>query len=169
MTCSAAVAAADSAGPSGTVAAVFAAARSQPNVPYCWGGGDRNGLTRGQCAPGAPGFGCTGGVQFAFWQGARFTFTAGTNGGPPGSIHHVAIYSGGGRMIEAPHTGALVREVPVRLGGDLLARPIRWETPRDRLADRRRPGRLRGRGGCALLDRFRRGSEHRRARRSPRR
>jgi cell wall-associated NlpC family hydrolase len=27
----------------------------------------------------------------------------------PGSIHHVAIYIGGGRMIEAPHTGAQVR------------------------------------------------------------
>jgi cell wall-associated NlpC family hydrolase len=29
-------------------------------------------------------------------------------------IHHVAIYSGGGMMIEAPHTGASVRETPVR-------------------------------------------------------
>jgi peptidoglycan DL-endopeptidase CwlO len=27
----------------------------------------------------------------------------------PGSIHHVAIYIGGGQMIEAPHTGAQVR------------------------------------------------------------
>jgi cell wall-associated NlpC family hydrolase len=27
----------------------------------------------------------------------------------PGSIHHVAIYIGGGRMIEAPHSGAQVR------------------------------------------------------------
>ena len=29
-------------------------------------------------------------------------------------IHHVAMYSGGGMMIEAPHTGASVREVPMR-------------------------------------------------------
>jgi len=29
-------------------------------------------------------------------------------------IHHVAMYSGGGMMIEAPHTGANVREVPMR-------------------------------------------------------
>jgi len=29
-------------------------------------------------------------------------------------IHHVAMYVGGGMMIEAPHTGANVREVPLR-------------------------------------------------------
>lgn len=29
-------------------------------------------------------------------------------------IHHVAMYVGGGMMIEAPHTGANVREVPMR-------------------------------------------------------
>ncbi|MBV9413095.1 MAG: C40 family peptidase [Acidimicrobiia bacterium] len=29
-------------------------------------------------------------------------------------IHHVAMYVGGGMMIEAPHTGADVREVPMR-------------------------------------------------------
>ena len=28
-------------------------------------------------------------------------------------IHHVAMYVGGGMMIEAPHTGAFVRKVPV--------------------------------------------------------
>ena len=32
-------------------------------------------------------------------------------------IHHVAMYSGGGMMIEAPHTGASVREVPMRFDG----------------------------------------------------
>ena len=32
-----------------------------------------------------------------------------TNTSNPGSIHHVAIYIGGGMMIEAPHTGAQVR------------------------------------------------------------
>jgi len=33
------------------------------------------------------------------------------------SIHHVAIYVGGGRMIEAPFAGALIRQVPLRTRG----------------------------------------------------
>ena len=35
-----------------------------------------------------------------------------TDGG--GDMYHVAIYSGGGMMIEAPYDGVPVREVPVR-------------------------------------------------------
>jgi peptidoglycan DL-endopeptidase CwlO len=35
-----------------------------------------------------------------------------TDGG--GDMYHVAIYSGGGDMIEAPYDGVPVREVPVR-------------------------------------------------------
>lgn len=35
----------------------------------------------------------------------------------PGSIHHVAMYLGGGRMIHAPHTGDVVRVAPVYLDG----------------------------------------------------
>ena len=31
-----------------------------------------------------------------------------------GLVHHVTMYAGGGRMIEAPHTGSVVRTVPVR-------------------------------------------------------
>ncbi|GAB6901092.1 C40 family peptidase [Kineosporia succinea] len=38
----------------------------------------------------------------------------GTNTSNPSSIHHVAMYIGGGQMIEAPYTGAFVRIVPVR-------------------------------------------------------
>jgi cell wall-associated NlpC family hydrolase len=34
-----------------------------------------------------------------------------------GLVHHVTMYAGGGRMIEAPHTGAAVRIVPVRARG----------------------------------------------------
>jgi cell wall-associated NlpC family hydrolase len=36
---------------------------------------------------------------------------------PGGPIHHVAMYIGGGQMIEAPYTGANVRVVPLRRGG----------------------------------------------------
>ena len=37
------------------------------------------------------------------------------NGGAP--IHHVALYIGNGKMIEAPYTGARVRVVPLRTKG----------------------------------------------------
>lgn len=40
-----------------------------------------------------------------------------TNGRVAG-IHHVAMYVGGGQMIEAPNSGATVRVTSVRLGGD---------------------------------------------------
>jgi peptidoglycan DL-endopeptidase CwlO len=39
-----------------------------------------------------------------------------TDTSDPSTIWHVAIYSGGGRMIEAPRTGLQVREVAVRWG-----------------------------------------------------
>jgi cell wall-associated NlpC family hydrolase len=39
--------------------------------------------------------------------------------GRPGSVYHVAIYAGHGRMIEAPYPGKRVREVPVRSGDRL--------------------------------------------------
>lgn len=32
-------------------------------------------------------------------------------------IHHVAMYIGGGNMVEAPYTGANVRIVPLRRAG----------------------------------------------------
>jgi cell wall-associated NlpC family hydrolase len=37
------------------------------------------------------------------------------NGGAP--IHHVAMYVGDGKMIEAPYTGGNVRVVPMRTRG----------------------------------------------------
>jgi cell wall-associated NlpC family hydrolase len=39
--------------------------------------------------------------------------------GSPGSVYHVAIYAGHGRMIEAPYPGKRVREVKVRSGDRL--------------------------------------------------
>lgn len=45
--------------------------------------------------------------------------------GRPGAVYHVAIYAGGGRMIEAPYPGKRVREVSVRSAGRMsqVARP----------------------------------------------
>ena len=47
------------------------------------------------------------------------------DGSDAGSIHHVAIYSGGGRMIEAARSGVPVREVSLRMAGamDYAGRP----------------------------------------------
>jgi cell wall-associated NlpC family hydrolase len=37
--------------------------------------------------------------------------------GNPDTIHHVALYAGGGMILEAPYTGADVRIAPMRWGG----------------------------------------------------
>jgi peptidoglycan DL-endopeptidase CwlO len=102
-----------------------AAARSQLGVPYVWGGE----------SPGV-GFDCSGLVQWAWRQagvnlprtsGGQFAATTPVSiadlepgdllfYGPSGS-DHVAMYIGGGMMIEAPETGEVVHITPLRLGG----------------------------------------------------
>jgi cell wall-associated NlpC family hydrolase len=42
--------------------------------------------------------------------------------GSQGYVHHVAIYAGAGRMLEAPDSAHRVRLVPVRYGGLVGAR-----------------------------------------------
>ena len=103
-------------------------ALAQIGKPYQWGANgpdsfDCSGLT--QMAWQA------GGVSLPHWSVGQYAQALkipasqlrpgdliffGDQPGDAGSIHHVGLYVGGGRMIEAPHTGALVREVSVGRG-----------------------------------------------------
>jgi cell wall-associated NlpC family hydrolase len=104
---------------SATVVAAISFAAQQLNTPYLWGG------------TGAGGFDCSGLVQAAYRRAdvslprvaqsqydAGPQVTSGTSVEPgdlvffgTGSdgVDHVGLYVGGGEMIDAPHTGALVR------------------------------------------------------------
>jgi cell wall-associated NlpC family hydrolase len=104
---------------SGTVVAALSFAARQLGTPYLWGG------------TGSGGFDCSGLVQAAYRAAgitlprvaqdqfdAGPTVPAGTTvapgdlvffGGGPSAVDHVGLYVGSGEMIDAPHTGALVR------------------------------------------------------------
>ncbi|WP_141580189.1 NlpC/P60 family protein [Actinomadura sp. WMMA1423] len=103
-------------------------------TPYSWGGGDVSGPTYGIAqGAGTVGFDCSGltmyawgqaGVRLDHWTGTQWTsgphvpiselrpgdlvFFA-TSQSDPATIHHVGLYLSGGRMVEAPYTGARVR------------------------------------------------------------
>lgn len=127
---------------SGKGAAVVAAAQRWLGWPYSWGGGDASGPTYGQgTGANTKGFDCSGLTVYAYAQvgvqlprvaaqqfmvGTRIPRSAGLGPLAPGDllffaanpatgagVHHVAIYVGGGQMINAPHTGAAVRVEPV--------------------------------------------------------
>ncbi|HUR15397.1 MAG TPA: NlpC/P60 family protein [Mycobacteriales bacterium] len=104
-------------------------------VPYSWGGGDENGPTYGFAqGAGTKGFDCSGLTLFIYakagihldhysqsqWdQGKRVSSRSellpgdlmffATDTSNPRTIHHVSIYIGKGKMIEAPYTGEVVR------------------------------------------------------------
>ena len=110
-------------------AAVVRFALAQLGKPYLWG------------ATGTASFDCSGLTGWAFRQAgvnlprtSRQQWFAGPHVGladlapgdllfwaddvaRPGSIHHVALYVGGGRMIAAPRAGTLVREQAVYASG----------------------------------------------------
>lgn len=111
------------------------AALSQLGTPYSWGGGGIKGKSTGIAqGAGTVGFDCSGLVQYALAAGGMTTpdmvaqqqMKLGTQVDisqlQPGDLvatpngSHIAIYMGGGKMIEAPHTGAFVRVSPVRQG-----------------------------------------------------
>ncbi|WP_217641735.1 NlpC/P60 family protein [Actinopolyspora alba] len=131
---------------SSAVETVVSRALSQRGVTYAWGGGDADGATRGIRDGGVAdahgdyrkiGFDCSGLMVYAFAGiGIRlphysgYQYRAGErvplarkqrgdmlfwNDG--GGVHHVALYLGDGRMVEAPYSGARVRVTEVRYAG----------------------------------------------------
>jgi cell wall-associated NlpC family hydrolase len=128
-----------------SVEAVIARALSKLGLPYAWGGGNASGPTRGIRDGGVAdrygdynkiGFDCSGLMIYAF-AGVRslphysgYQYTSGRRvplaqmrrgdmlfWGGAGGIHHVALYLGGGQVVEAPQSGLRVRVAPVRYGG----------------------------------------------------
>ena len=98
-------------------AAIVAAAYSQIGVPYVWGG----------TSPGK-GLDCSGLTQYCYrcagisiprTSGAQLAAGTRVSDPSPGDIcwtpGHVAIYIGGGKMIEAQQTGVPVKISPVRV------------------------------------------------------
>ncbi len=128
---------------SGAAGSVIAAGMSVVGTPYSWGGGNAAGPSAGiDQGAGTVGFDCSGltswvfatvGVQLprtAAGQEAVSRPTASPRPGDlvffgaPGAAYHVAVYLGGGQMLDAPHTGAVVRVEPVWDGaryGQVLA------------------------------------------------
>jgi cell wall-associated NlpC family hydrolase len=110
-------------------------AYQQIGTPYSWGGGDENGPTYGFAqGAGTKGFDCSGLTLFAYgkagihldhytgsqWdEGKRISSRSDLEPGDlmffaydttdPSTIHHVSIYLGNGKMIEAPQTGDVVK------------------------------------------------------------
>lgn len=125
--------------PEGFPGALIAAAASQRGLPYVWGGGNFEGPTGG-------GFDCSGLVLYAAYQASggkiRLPHYSGSQihagrgiawadkmpgdliffsypgaGGP----HHVAIYIGGDRILQAPRTGDVVRYGTIgEFGGEVM-------------------------------------------------
>ncbi|WP_433873508.1 NlpC/P60 family protein [Saccharopolyspora sp. CA-218241] len=131
---------------SSAVEVVVQRALSQVGVPYAWGGGNAGGPTRGIRDGGVAdahgdyrktGFDCSGlmiyafagvGIELAHYSGYQYRsgeqvpLSRMQRGDmlfwqTGGRIHHVALYLGGGKMVEAPYSGSHVRVAPVRYGG----------------------------------------------------
>ncbi|TDC96887.1 NlpC/P60 family protein [Saccharopolyspora aridisoli] len=131
---------------SGDVEAVVSRALSQLGMPYAWGGGNSRGPTRGIRDGGVAdsygdyaktGFDCSGLMIYAFaaagitldhysgyqaQSGKRVPLSQMRRGDMlfwdhGGAIHHVALYLGNGKMVEAPYSGSRVRVTQVRYGG----------------------------------------------------
>ena len=115
---------------------------AQRGLPYAWGGGGSAGP-----GPGLPpdvgvvGFDCSGLTQYAYAQAgvyiprnSRSQYTSlpkvssddlrpgdlvfwATNPSKPDTIHHVAIYLGNEKMVEAPESGDIIKVSTMRWRG----------------------------------------------------
>ena len=110
---------------------------SQMGVPYSWGGGKPSGPSTGvDSGAGTVGFDCSGLTQFAYagvgvlipkysgdqYDTGRKIPVAQAKRGDllfwgPGGSQHVAMYLGGGKMLEASSTAGKVTVSPVRTAG----------------------------------------------------
>ena len=107
-------------------------------LPYAWGGGGTRGPGPGMAPDeGVIGFDCSGLTQYAYAQAgisiprnSRSQYAAlpkvssddlqagdlvfwGTDASDPGSIVHVALYLGGGKVVQAPESGDVVKVSPM--------------------------------------------------------
>ncbi|MCZ2830343.1 NlpC/P60 family protein [Modestobacter sp. VKM Ac-2986] len=130
------------AGDSSAVETAIAAARRHIGVIYSWGGGSLTGPSMGWgIDAGIVGFDCSGLTRYAYAQAgvaiprnSRAQYAAlpkvsrsdlqrgdlvfwATNTSSPATIHHVAIYLGDDRILEAPQSGSRIRETSMRWGG----------------------------------------------------
>jgi cell wall-associated NlpC family hydrolase len=130
------------AGDGSAVETAIAAARRQIGIIYSWGGGSLSGPSMGWgIDAGIVGFDCSGLTRYAYAQAgvsiprnSRAQFTAlpkvsrsdlqrgdlvfwATNTSNAATIHHVAIYLGNDRILEAPQSGSRIRETSMRWGG----------------------------------------------------
>jgi cell wall-associated NlpC family hydrolase len=110
---------------------------SQMGVPYSWGGGKPNGPSTGvDSGAGTVGFDCSGFTQFSFAgvgvlipkysgdqynTGRKVPVSQAKRGDllfwGPGGTQHVAMYLGGGQMLESASSAGKVTVSPVRRGG----------------------------------------------------
>jgi cell wall-associated NlpC family hydrolase len=126
-------------------------------TPYAWGGGTLNGPSEGTgIDTGIIGFDCSGLVRYAYHQGTNYHITLprtaqdqynATKSQPIAiadlqsgdllfwghdQIHHVALYTGNGQMIEAPQSGQKITETTIRTTGDYAGATRIFGGPLDR-------------------------------------
>ncbi|MCZ2804227.1 NlpC/P60 family protein [Modestobacter sp. VKM Ac-2983] len=129
-------------GDSSAVETAISAARRHLGTVYSWGGGSLTGPSMGWGVDaGIVGFDCSGLTRYAYAQAgisiprnSRAQYAAlptvsrselqrgdlvfwATNTNSPATIHHVAIYLGGGQILEAPQSGSVLRVTSMRWSG----------------------------------------------------